>query len=270
MTKLLIISDLHLEVGDASFRIPTMENEKEIIVILAGDIGIVKKTYTFNDFITDVSDRFKTVIWILGNHEHWDGNFPQTYPKLKLHVETNLWLENVYVAEKETEIIGDIAFVCATMWSNFDNCDALAMWDAEMWMNDYKYTRTGQMTSPWQRKLKPKDTLADYLKAKDFIFPEIARQKADGKTVVVVTHHAPSRLSIPPKFKNDDVSGAYASELFEDIMDAQPTAWIHGHIHHCNDYLIGNTRVVSNTHGYACQEYPELIPEFNPILTIEV
>jgi len=63
------------------------------------------------------------------------------------------------------------------------------------------------------------------------------------------------------------LNGAYASELFEDIMDTQPDLWCHGHIHSSSDYMIGNTRVVCNSRGYF---KIEMNKDFNPTLTIEV
>lgn len=34
------------------------------------------------------------------------------------------------------------------------------------------------------------------------------------------------------------------------IEKYQPTLWIHGHTHEKADYMIGNTRIVSNPRGY--------------------
>lgn len=260
--KILILSDIHLEFG--YFFIPEVENEKETIVVLAGDIGLIKKDYTYRDFINNTCDRFKNVIWTIGNHEYYGANFPTALAKLW---NATLDHENLYVVDKETVIIDDVAFVCATMWTNFDNCNVMTMEQAQYWMNDYKMIRTGPVDEPWKRKLKPMDTLKDHHKAVEYIFPEITKQKENGKKVVVVTHHLPSFQSIPEKFRGDDLNGAYASELFEDIMETQPNVWCHGHSHSSMDYYIGETRIINNPRGYVGQE---LNKDFNDTLTIEI
>ena len=103
--------------------------------------------------------------------------------------------------------------------------------------------------------------------AKEYIFPEIVKQKEDGKKVVVVTHHLPSFQSIPERFRGESLNGAYASELFEDIMETQPDIWCHGHTHGSSDYMIGNTRILCNPRGYHGHE---LNPDFNDSFTIDL
>jgi len=260
--KILILSDLHIEFG--YFFIPENENEKETVVVLAGDIGLVKKEYTYRDFIADTCDRFKKVIWIMGNHEFYGANFPTALAKV-----WNATLEhtNLEVVDKETVVIDDVAFVCATLWTSMDNNNIMTMNDAKLWMNDYKHIRTGPTSEPWRRKLAPIDTVAAHLRAKEYIFPEIVKQKEDGKKVVVVTHHLPSFQSIPERFRGESLNGAYASELFEDIMETQPDIWCHGHTHGSSDYMIGNTRILCNPRGYHGHE---LNPDFNDSFTIDL
>ena len=260
--KILILSDLHLEFG--YFFIPKVENEKETIVVLAGDIGLVKKEHTYRDFINNTCDRFKNVIWIMGNHEFYDANFPTALAKVW---NATLDHENLYIVDKETVVLNDVAFVCATMWTNFDNNNTMTMYAAETWMNDYKKIRTGPKSEPWRRKLRPLDTLADHHRAVEYIFPEITKQKEAGKKVVVVTHHLPSFQSIHESRSGDELNGAYASELFEDIADTKPDVWIHGHTHDSSDYMIEDTRVICNPRGYKGHE---LNKNFNDTFTIEV
>jgi len=260
--KILICSDLHLEFGQ--YQIPEMENEKDIVVVLAGDIGLAKRKTSYEMFIENTCDRFRNVIWIMGNHEFYRSNMPTTLAKIW---NETLDHENLYVVENETVTIDDVAFVCSTLWTSFDNSNNITMYEAQLWMNDYQLIRTGPASEPWQRKLKPLDTLGLHLRAKEYIFPEITKQKENGKTVVVVTHHLPSFLSVPEDYKNDKLNGAYASELFEDIMDTQPHIWIHGHTHYSFDYQIGDTRVICNPRGYAPSD---LNTNFNPEFIIEV
>jgi hypothetical protein len=42
--------------------------------------------------------------------------------------------------------------------------------------------------------------------------------------------------------------------------------WIHGHTHHCVDFVQNKTRILSNQRGYP----DERMPGFNPNLVLEI
>ena len=69
---------------------------------------------------------------------------------------------------------------------------------------------------------------------------------------VVVGHHAPSRSSTHPRYKDEVImNGGYSSSLEEFIIDhPQIKLWTHGHTHEEFDYMIGTTRVICNPRGY--------------------
>ncbi len=260
--KIHIISDIHVEFGE--YFIPELEDEKNIVVILAGDIGLAKKTETYVPLIKDACERFKTVIMILGNHEHYKSNFPMTYSKIWTNT---LDFENFDLLEKDTIVIDNVAFICATLWTDMNKNNPVTMWTAQTLMNDYKCIRTGPESEPWLKKLKPLDTMSDHMRAKEFIFRAIKQHKDAGHTVVVVTHHLPSFQSIPSRYKGEDLNGAYTSDLTKEILDHNPKLWIHGHIHNNMDYMIGDTRVICNPRGYHPTELNE---DFIDDLIVEV
>jgi len=72
------------------------------------------------------------------------------------------------------------------------------------------------------------------------------------KKFVVITHHAPSFMSIHENYKNDRLmNGGYASNLEDFILDnTNITYWIHGHMHNTFNYTIGETQVLCNPRGY--------------------
>jgi hypothetical protein len=200
----------------------------------------------------------------MGNHEFYDANFPTALAKVW---NATLDHENLYIVDKETVVLNDVAFVCATMWTDFDNNNVMTMHEAGLWMNDYKSIRTGPECEPWRQKLRPLDTLTDHKRAVGYIFPEIVKQKEAGKKVVVVTHHLPSFKSVHESLQGDTLNGAYASELFEDIADTKPNVWIHGHTHNSFDYMLEDTRVICNPRGYKGHEMNK---NFNDTFTIEI
>lgn len=67
---------------------------------------------------------------------------------------------------------------------------------------------------------------------------------------IVVTHHAPSYLSVAPRFKGHPETDFFYSRQENLILDMKPKLWVHGHVHDNFDYELGDTRVVCNPLGY--------------------
>lgn len=265
MNKLRIISDVHCEFG--ALDLPVMEDESNQTLIIAGDLGLAAKEWTYLPFLQEWSDRFQDVIYVLGNHEFYDSSTVRGMNKIKDRL-TFTGIHNVHVVNNGVVRIGEISFVCSTMWASYDKNSPLCMYEAGLWMNDHKKIRTGPISKPYERKFMPSDAYQEFLKAINFIFPTISKEKDDGQRVVVVTHHAPSLQSIAPEFKSgsySNLNGAYASDLDEDILDADPDLWIHGHTHVSFAYEVGETAVICNPRGYVGVEEN---PNFNPRLLV--
>ncbi len=65
---------------------------------------------------------------------------------------------------------------------------------------------------------------------------------------MVVTHHAPHRLSVHPRYIGNPLNAAFVSDL-SDLMPGVDL-WLHGHVHDSFDYQVGCCRVVANPAGY--------------------
>jgi predicted phosphodiesterase len=273
-----LLSDLHLEFGD--FDPPVVENESETVLVLAGDIGVAESPRTIGPFIHRMAKRFRAVVYIMGNHEHYHCSFLRTPEKVRKAISEWATQEqdfpnevgipsNVHFVNNEVVEVDNVAFICATLWSNFRKSD-IAMWDARQGINDFKQIRMGVPTMPYARKFVPMDALMEFNTSKQFIFDKIKEHKDIGKKVFVVTHFAPSELSILPQFRNaadERTNPYYASELGNEITEACPNVWVHGHTHVNLDYMIHETRIVCNPRGYYKRE-PN--PDFNPTLLIEI
>jgi hypothetical protein len=71
-----------------------------------------------------------------------------------------------------------------------------------------------------------------------------------GKTVVM-THHLPTLINYPEKYKGNVLNDAFAVELFEMIEAKGPDFWIYGHTHfNTPEFEIGKTKLVTNQLGY--------------------
>lgn len=189
----------------------------------------------------------------------------------------------IIMLQSETTEIDGVRFIGATMWSDFSILprgmsikDAMGQsqkgWYEGGWRNyerdyhnDYREIRYGGPGS--KRRLTPSQTLAMHRESLLFFERELATP-FDGETVCI-THHAPSRQSLPPGERTHD--WLYASSL-DHMMAGEnaPALWLHGHIHANRDYTIGNTRVIANPRGYALGPGRRENPDFDPTLVVEV
>ena len=262
MTKIRIISDIHLEFfKNNDFELEVSDDEKNTILILAGDICIAAKAKRFDYFFDNISNRFKTILYILGNHEYYNSSILMTRVKLEDSIDK---YRNIIVLEDETYETDEVCFIGSTLWSDFDDNNPIAMFDAKHKMNDSRIIRHGPSVEPWRRKFSPEDAYVIHKTSKKFIFDTI---KNSNKKIVVITHMGPSYQSIASEYIGDKLNGAYVSNLENDIIGSGPDLMIHGHVHRSFDYMIGDTRVICNPHGYIGQEYN---PNFKPTLEVEL
>jgi Icc-related predicted phosphoesterase len=128
-------------------------------------------------------------------------------------------------------------------------------------MNDYKRVRNSKKG---YRHLSPADTRLIHMNS--LMEMERFLGSHDPRRTIVVTHHAPSAMSLPERRRDHSLSCAYASHLDPFILKHTPYLWIHGHIHQSRDYRIGSTRIISNPQGYP-QEPNEF---FDPGMIVEI
>jgi len=257
--KISLLSDIHLEFGKFDHTPPDCD-----VVILAGDTspgvkGLVWAAETFGD---------TPVIYIAGNHEFYNQNrqLPRFYDKLHEKAKGL----GINFLQNETIVINGVRFVCCTLWTDYALLgDAtLQMLSAQVTdsqgmraMNDYNLIK--------QRgggKLFPATVLAEHEKSMEFLTEALA-QEFDGPTVVA-THHAPSEISCGYKFKGNSDNPFYASNLHRFIEVMDPTAWVHGHVHSSSDYMVFDTRVMTNPRGYVGR--PGYNHDFDPNFVFEV
>ena len=240
MTAIHFMSDLHLDCEkrfmDAHCAPPDTD-----IVILAGDThpGVLGVMWA--------AERFPglPVVYLPGNHEYYGKRgFSRHLERMRDKAAEQGG--NVLVSDRNAHVIAGTRLVCATLWTDYNlyGNPRQAMLDARA-MNDYS-----RITVVGGRLLGPNTLLSEHTQSMDYL-RETLTEPFPGPTVVV-THHAPSPLSMPPDFAGDPVSPCYASDLSGFIDEFRPDIWIHGHIHTSHDYLMpGGTRILSNPRGYA-------------------
>lgn len=247
--KLALVSDIHLEFGD----IDITNTASADVLCLPGDICTARDLVKQNShhertvqFWHTASEEYDQVVFVMGNHEHYGNDFRKTQNLLQEFFDKN-GLTNIHLLEKHSVDIGGVLFVGGTLWTDFDSGNPLTRQHAQMSMNDYRTIKDSHKPN---YKLYPDVIWADHVACKDAIMNTL-KQNSDQLTVVV-THHAPSRLSISEKYAGDINNGLYVSSLEHIMLDnPQVALWVHGHTHDPFDYEIGQTRVVCNPRGYS-------------------
>jgi len=279
--KITLVSDLHLEFSDVN-----IVNSGADVLILGGDIMIAQDLHDhpepvsaversiiansqglnrrqesaqrYRDFLKRVSFQFPHVIYIAGNHEFYHGKFPAGLDYIR---DETAKFNNIYFLENQTKEIADVTFIGTTLWTDMNEGDPLTINACKDRMNDYRVIRNSSRN---YAKFSPIDSVVAHRQSVKFIKDTV---EADpNKKYVVVGHHAPSKLSVKPRFEREHLlNGAYSSDLSEFILDhPQIKLWTHGHTHDTFDYEIGSTRIVCNPRGYEGYEaetgwFPNLI-----------
>jgi len=276
--KIALVSDVHLEFGDLDF-----DNDSGAdVLILGGDICVAAdiaqrdpyrvmgehyRSTRFHDFFERCCDRFPHVIFIVGNHEHYNGDFQKTIPHFR---DVLGYLPNLHILEKETFVLDDVTFVGGTLWTDMNRRDIRTLHSVSRMMNDFRCVdNSARLTDGrgWNDRFTTTDAADDHDAMLEYIRLTI-EGKFDQK-FVVVGHHAPSRLSTHPRYAQEAImNGGYSSELDDFILDhPQIKLWTHGHTHEDFDYQIGSTRILCNPRGYV--NYEERADTWK-LVTVEV
>jgi predicted phosphodiesterase len=270
--KIAVCSDIHLEFAPIS-----LENtEGADVLILGGDICVAKdlmnrdehgifdrfdRNKKIHTFFQECCFRFPYVIYIVGNHEHYHGDFRNTIAHLRDKLG---YLDNLYILDKQMIAIGDVTFIGGTLWTDMNKEDPITLNAMTGMMNDFRCVENGNRVVNFRdhegkfatrtAKFSPEDAVDDHRKMVEYI-----RLMIEGKfdqKFVVVGHHAPSKSSTHPRYLDEVImNGGYSTALDEFIMDhPQIKLWTHGHTHEDFDYMIGTTRIVCNPRGYDAYE----------------
>ncbi len=228
-------SDLHLEFDqNNNYILNTQLSVSGEILILAGDIVPLHDELLTDSFFRFVSENYKKVFWVPGNHEFYHRNMNEFSNSFIIELNENISIVNNVELHYE-----NIRFVFSTLWSKIGRENEKII---EQSVSDFTCIAQNN------RNLKVKDF--NSLHAASFGFLQHSLVSKYSRTVVV-THHLPSYLCNSADHNNSPINEAFCVELTDFIEKSEVNFWIYGHSHfNQKPLIIGNTILLTNQLGY--------------------
>jgi Icc-related predicted phosphoesterase len=253
--RIAFASDLHLEFPNTDPRALAFPTDVDVIV-LAGDIHVGDKVA---DLALALADRYPRahIVWVAGNHEFYRRNIDRQTVDYWRSCTTH---GRVHFLENGSVEIKGYTFLGCTLWTDFSlfGRSKKCRRAAES-ISDFGLIRTED-----DRPLEPADAAKRLTESRQFLEHHLA--SGNPATTVVVTHFSPGLESRNTKFRLDDITPYFQSNVDGLIDTYQPCLWIYGHNHYSNDFYRGKTRLVSNQLGYPSEA--GYIPKYDPSRTI--
>lgn len=234
--KIQYCADLHLEFPEnKEFLKKHPLISKGEVLIMAGDIVPFRVMDKHQDFFDFVSDNYENTYWIPGNHEYYHSDLSEKQGSF-----TEKIRDNVVLLNNTSVIMNNTRFIFSTLWTQISKENE---WLIRQRLNDFHVIgyNNGLLQPATYNKLHDESLV--------FIKNELCSSENERK--VVVTHHVPTFMNYPEKYKGDALNEAFAVELHDLILESGTEYWIYGH-HHTNiaDFKIGKTSIITNQLGY--------------------
>lgn len=233
-----LFSDLHLD--GRAYTITSQAHDPDAVLVLAGDLSGFHRDLKF---ITAVTDQFKYVLFVAGNHEFYGSDY---------FVVKKFWhgvdgdIDNFFFMDNRVEIIENVRFIGTTLWTDMDGGNPLTCMDVQKALNDY------YVILYKQRRLMVVDTIGFHNEAMRFLNKELAAP-FDGETVVI-SHHSPSWTLITQVHRYSGVNAGFHANADQLFYDHEIGYWFYGHTHVSQTIKINGVPVISNQRGYVGED----------------
>jgi Icc-related predicted phosphoesterase len=230
--KLHILSDIHMERSDyVPLEIPQTNSDA---IVLAGDINSgFDSTSAFLKELAQEHD--KKIFYVLVNNCAYGS---------VLHKLRDEWagadIDSVHYLDDNisTEFMG-YTFHGGTFWPLYqDMSDDQIVADDEIRMGKKKkisYDHDNRAINAF-----------DYIEQTKRSLGYLDTALNENEKNIVISHFAPSWKSQHKFWHEGVIQGRHASNMEDFINNHNIKLWIHGHIHYKCDYMVGETRIMSN------------------------
>jgi predicted phosphodiesterase len=259
--RFTLISDVHVDSHAWDWSV-LQHCDPTIPMVVVGDIS--NDVFETSRWIQDLRDRFERVIWLAGNHDHYNLGFHQTrlynrefsdawpYPQIvpEIYDHYARWSEHhdIHFLHRSSVIMDGVEFVGATGWHNWDAAPYLKFDDqVQAWMdsiNDSRYIRWNRDYSvDWKPVLSAALDDADYIRS---------AVRANAHPKVVLTHHVPHRnfVKVTTNPTWNLLNGSFLNTELETCVEPSVKVWCFGHTHYRFDQTLNGVRYVNNARGY--------------------
>jgi predicted MPP superfamily phosphohydrolase len=274
--KIREYSDMHLDhygSQDVMWYPPKMPDDSETTLILAGDIWIGTHfiAHAEDSWIGNVSQHFKRVLVVLGNHDYWP---TEKYLSIKAGAQkcrdllAHLGIMNVFILDCDVLEVEDVLFVGCTLWTDMNKGDPLTMFNMpnsmhydgkiayETGLKSLNLQTNSYSQMGWSRFTSEKWVQTHY-KHRDYL--KIIFEQNKDKKIVAITHHLPLLTLNDPRFAGHHANHYYSSDLSDLILDnPHVKLWFYGHTHYQQELLFGETLLVNNCVGYKSQGFEQM------------
>ena len=236
--KIQYASDLHLEF-EAQRRFVINNQLKPVgdILVLAGDVCYLREEHFQFEFFDYISDNWKQVYIIPGNHEFYDQSYDisSVLPSFQLNIRSNVQYINNMALE-----IDDTRMLFTTLWTRIKNHSAI-----EHGMNDFKDCIFDG------RPYSTKDH--NYCNQVSLQFlSQALKEETHCQHQIVVSHHVPYAVQHTDFRKGESIlAEGFHVDLDMVYKNFNIDYWIHGHNHvNREPFELHGCKFVTNQLGY--------------------
>ena len=232
--KIQYFSDLHIELmSEYDFQLLCSKiSPKCDTLVLAGDIGNpFHESYKL--FLHMMSDYFKKVFIITGNHEYYKNDMVKADHKVSEICNSR---SNLSFLNNTTELYNGYRFIGTTLWTHISDPQYLITdFSAINDMSVYRYNFLHE-------------------KSRLFLEESIDNSKKNDEKTIVITHHLPLHELTHEKYKLGFLakySQCFSADI-SDILEKQNTikSWFFGHTHTKTERTFYNIPFYCNPLGY--------------------
>ena len=233
--KIALMSDLHLgfhQDGGKEF-LKNLDIPKCDLTILAGDLSEARH-WRWKRNVKEICKKSKQVLYVLGNHEYYGSSIvevdclahglAESFPNLIVASRAKL------LTRQDVPALGNQSLLAGTLWfpDNYDQAQYKHL------LSDFSYI----------------DNIEPEIYQRNNRFDVLLHGIKDDPCIIV-SHHAPSNQSVDPKYAGEALNRFFVGGNFDNIIGTSKIKiWLHGHMHDPVDYMVSNTRIVSNPFGY--------------------